>query len=773
MIKNLLPRAELIGFARKQSTGFDTKSVTPPQVEEVISDGWHVARKGRTSVRVTKPKKKSDFLESRVWTLFYRMGFQHLSGRNGCGLTLSADVKDGPEDQIDVVAVDSEVGLAVECKSVENPKKDQSLPDWISRFAGMRKRFSDSIRRAVPTDAKRHTAMIVFTWDIILTENDRTRAEEQAVTIFDHADLEYFEALVKHLGTAARYQFLCEVFRGKPIHGLAVRVPALRTRMGRNTCYTFSIRPEYLLKIGYVAHRAKGKAIDVDMYQRMISKGRLNKIAEYVSEGGTFPTNIVINIREKRYAEFQRGEQKGDAEGALFGWLTLRPAYGCAWIIDGQHRLFAYSGHDRAGKDFLNVLAYEALSSGDQAQMFVDINSEQRKVKRALLVELDAALKWNAQEEDDRIQAIISKAGLALDADLDSPLCNRILLSDVPRTDERCVSLTSISAALRRQGFFIVARKKDITEYGPLWRPDPSASLKRTIHTVKAWLSVIADSATDWWALGAGDGGGLAMNNGVTICLNVLRSVMEHIGYGSLRTLDNNDLTVRLSPFANSLGGYLGRMSQDERRRFRQLQGSDGQITGTRQCQVAIKNEHPQFSPPQLQEWIDDRKKNHNEQGRGLIEWIETSLQKHVLQILKSEHDSEPESWWWDGVPKAVRKKVDDRMNESNGKTGGREQNFDLIHYREIVTANWDLFKDIFGFAAAGGGKDKQTNWIVEVGEMRNIVMHPSRQQFLSAEDVDTLQKYVEWLKGRITYIQTGVESPLTDAKASLKDGGT
>ena len=763
MIQNLLPRSALIGLARKHSKEYDTKSITSTQLDQATSEGWRVVRKGRTSLRVAKDKKQSDLLESRVWMLFYRMGFQHLSGKNGCILTLPACEKAGTENQIDIVAADSEVSLAIRCKSVEHPKKDQLFSGEISRFVEMRKRFGDSVRTIIPADGKRHTGMVIFTWNIILTDNDAASAAKHGVTLFDYSDLEYFEALVKHLGVAARYQFLCEIFGGKPIHGLEVRVPALRTKMGKNTCYTFSIRPEYLLKIGYVAHRAKGKAIDVDMYQRMISKGRLRKIAEYITEGGTFPTNIVINIREKKYAEFQRGEQKGDEHGALFGWLILRPAYGCAWIIDGQHRLFAYSGHDRADKAHLNVLAYEALSASDQAQMFVDINSEQRKVKRSLLVELDADLKWNAEEEDDRIQAIISKAGLALDADLDSPLRNKILLSDVKRTEHRCISLTSISAALSRQGFFVVSRKKDITEYGSLWRPEPSSALKRTIHTIKAWFSTIRGTTPDWWELGAGDGGGLAMNNGVTICLNVLRTVMEHIGYASLRMLDKNDLAARLDPYAKCLGNYFARMSQDDRKRFRQLQGSDGQIMGTRQCQEAIRSEFSTFSPPQLIDWIESRKKNYNEQGRVLIELIETSLQKYTLQILKSEYDTEPESWWWDGVPKAVRKKVTDRMNESDGKTGGREQNFDLIHYKEIITANWDLFKGIFGMTAEGGGKDKQTNWIGAVGEMRNIVMHPSRQQFLSPEKLSNLQTYADWVKARVKYIETGIDTVNTN----------
>jgi DNA sulfur modification protein DndB len=769
MLSNLHPRLNLIGLARKNSKKDEFKRLDPAQLAEAQADGWQISKKNKKSILVSRKRRRPDELEARVWTLFYKMGFLYLSGKGGCRLQLNAKDPNGPSDQIDVVAADGEVAIAVECKSAEEPKKDSSLPSWLSRFGELKKRFGEGVRHSVEATGKRHVGMVAFTWDIILTDNDRDRAQQHQVVLFDYSDLEYFEALVSHLGAAARYQFLCEIFRGMPIHGLEICVPALRTKMGRKICYNFSIKPEYLLKIAYVAHRAKGKAIDVDMYQRMISRSRLRKIAAFISDGGSFPTNIVVNIRDKRYVEFSRGEQQtDDDEGALFGWLTLRPAYGCAWVIDGQHRLFAYSGHDFSGKAHLNTLAYEALSSSDQAQMFVDINSEQRKVKRSLLVELDADLKWNADEEEDRIQAIISKAGLALDSEIDSPLRDRILLADVKRTDTRCISLTSISAALSRPGLFVIARKKDITEYGPLWRPDQVACLKRTISVVKAWFATISTTASSWWAIGSAEGGGLAMNNGVTVSLNVMRSVMEHLGYSSLRNLDTDELIARLDPYARSLAAYFARMTAEDRQRFRQLQGSDGQIMGTRQCQEAISADHPKYSPPQLQEWIESRKKNFNDEGRRIIEHIETVLQTHVLQILKSEYDVDGEAWWWEGVPKNVRKRVDERMNDADGRPGSREQNFDLIHYREIIVYNWDLFKDLFGRAEDGASKDKQTSWIKQLGDMRNIVMHPSRQQFLTTTQIQTLQGYDTWLKASLQRHQSG--SPVDADGASERE---
>lgn len=75
------------------------------------------------------------------------------------------------------------------------------------------------------------------------------------------------------------------------------------------------------------------------------------------------------------------------------------------------------------------------------------------------------------------------------------------------------------------------------------------------------------------------------MNNGVTICLNTLRSIMEFLTPASLRVLDDDDLIDRLKPYAMSLGGFFARMTTDEKQRFRQLQGSDGQIAGAKMCQ--------------------------------------------------------------------------------------------------------------------------------------------------------------------------------------------
>lgn len=751
MIENIFTREELLGFSRKQSQDKVKKSVKKKDLQDALDDGWQFDKKNKKTVSVFKKKVRAKELESRVWTVLYRMGFEYMSGDGGAQLSISPDDDRSPKDQLDVVAIDGEVAVCVECKSYKSPKNDPRFPEKLARHAERRKKFAIAVRNLLPPEQKRHVGTVMFTWDLILRENDGKRAEEANVILFDEHDLQYFEALVKHLGPAARYQFLAEVFRGRVIAGLEVKVPALQTKMGDYICYSFSVKPEYLLKIGYVAHRAKGKAIDVDAYQRMIKKSRLKKIGAYISKGEIFPTNIVINIEEKRHIRFDRGKQHGDKTGAMFGWLTLSPSYGSAWIIDGQHRLFAYSGHDRSRSSYLNVLAFKGLPAHKHAQMFVDINSEQKRVKRSLLVELDATLKWDSPEDEKRIDAIISRVGMALDEDKDSPLRGRILPSDAKKTATRCVSLTSFTAALRKPGFFIAGKKKGVVDYGALWRPESNDALRRTLRVTKSWLRPISEAAREWWFLGAADGGGLAMNNGITVCINVLRSVLEHLErkhMSRLAMLDDDELVQLVTPYAGGIGNYLAKKSITERREFRDLQGADGQTTGTRESQEALQKIFPEFTPDGLQDWIERRKANYNEQAVKVIDSIETTLQEVILTKLKEEYTDAPDDWWFMGVPKSVRRKVDERINESNGKAGTREQNFDLIHYRSIIKENWAILGDMLGYET--GNKDKRTEWIVQVGNMRNSVKHPSRREYLSLEKFNLLQSYNDWLEQQV-----------------------
>ena len=313
--------------------------------------------------------------------------------------------------------------------------------------------------------------------------------------------------------------------------GLAIRIPAIKTKMGGFNCYTFSITPDYLLKISYVSHRSKGKASDVSTYQRMLNKTRLKSIRQYITDDGIFPTNIVVNL-DKNRLQFERIHQQsaGELDAGICGWLDIRPTYKSAWIIDGQHRLYAYSGHDRAPKSRLSVLAFDGLAPSEQAKLFIDINAKQKSVKRSLLQELYAELHWDSDIPQVRVRAIISKAIQDLDIDPESALFQRVQTADVGKDEIRCISLTSLYGAVEKTEFFIAKEKQGhVVDYGPLWAGDNEATLKRAKYILKEWLNTVRLAASDWWDRGAGEGGGLAMNDGVITCINVMRSVFQEL----------------------------------------------------------------------------------------------------------------------------------------------------------------------------------------------------------------------------------------------------
>jgi DNA sulfur modification protein DndB len=561
--------------------------------------------------------------------------------------------------------------------------------------------------------------------------------------------------LVSHIGPAAKYQFFADMLPGKSVSGLKIRVPCVKSKMGGYSCYTFPISPEYLLKISYVSHRSKGKASDVNTYQRMVAKSRLKKIKEYISDQGVFPTNIVINL-DKDCINFEKTHQNNTSEeqelSGTLGWLDIKPTYKSAWIIDGQHRLFAYSGHERAKNSHLSVLAFEGIPPSVQAQLFVDINAKQKSVKASLLQELYAELNWDSDFPADRVQAIISKAVQILDTDRESPLYGRILNADSTKDNLRCISLTSVFTALEKGRFYIVKENRgDVIEFGPLWAGNNDATLKRTVVVLKFWLNKLRKGSPDWWDLGSGEGGGFAMNDSVTACINVLRSVLTHFEQNNqkLLQLDNDDLCELITKFANEAGNYFSSLSSDDRKNFRGLRGGQGQDVRTRRCQQYIRQRISNFNPAGLDDFIAKEKAETNLIAKSVIDDIERIVQRIVLQELKSQFIEDDNSWWMLGIPKQIRIEVSKRAEDDDNKRGRREAYFDLIDYRKIISENWTIFQNILGYGRKNESKEKQTKWMYEVNVKRNAVAHASSGIMLSIEELDQLKAYLDWLKQR------------------------
>lgn len=123
MLQNIEPTEALQGLARAKSRDYETKTVNSKLVDDFLSQGWVIDKRNQTTTRLRRNKAHGPLLEDRVWTLLYRMRFENLSSKPGAVLGLPQ----GAVTKIDVVGVDHEIALAIECKSSEKPARRPSF----------------------------------------------------------------------------------------------------------------------------------------------------------------------------------------------------------------------------------------------------------------------------------------------------------------------------------------------------------------------------------------------------------------------------------------------------------------------------------------------------------------------------------------------------------------------------------------------------------------------------------------------------------------------
>ncbi len=355
-----------------------TRKIIADKVKAEEADGWRMVRRNAKSTRMAQEKPADEQLEDEVWSVLAQMGFKEMS--KGRQFTIAVG-KGLPSRQIDVFAKDDETVIIVECTRRETPGR-KSMAQLIEKIRAMRKDLHRSIHKVYGQYSKLKVKYVIATRLISWNEVDLEKCKQAQIAVITDSELNYYALLSQHLKHAARYQFLGHMFAGQKIDGLTREVVATRGKMGGETFYTFLIRPDELLKIAYVGHKASRDIENLETYQRMLQPRRLKKIGEYINDGNKFPTNIVANLKTGRKTKLRFDVKEKYGDEAL-GVLHLPPLYASAWIIDGQHRLYgyAYAREQPAFKQdstVLPVLAYENLPSDKEMNLFIDINSKSR-----------------------------------------------------------------------------------------------------------------------------------------------------------------------------------------------------------------------------------------------------------------------------------------------------------------------------------------------------------------------------------------------------------
>lgn len=698
------------------------------------ADGWRIVRKNAKSTRMAKAKPADERLEDEVWSILAQMGFKEMSQGRDFTVAVRNDLR---HRRIDVFAKDDEAAMVVNCTQ-------QEVGLLIDEIRSTQADVVRSIARTYQGQARLKVKFAIATRNVCWSDKHLVECKAAQIAVISDGELDYYSALAQHLKHAARYQLLGHVLSGQKVDGLKKKVVATRGKMGGETFYAFLIRPDELLKIAYVGHKASRNIDDLKTYQRMLKPRRLKEIAEYINDGGKFPTNIVVNLKATRQRGLQFDMKENFGYEAL-GVLHLPPTYGSAWIIDGQHRLYgyAYAREETVFKDdttVVPVLAYENLPADIEMNLFIDVNSRQVKVNTGLLVELYADLHWQSPDSEKAFQAQLSRIASRLNLQTTSPLYERMVVTGKKKTRSRCLTQTSIRDGLHVAKLLGTFSKGSITP-GPLSTVDPGdyeANLRKALSVLVDCLKVFAVEVKGHWEMGDGPGGYLCTNNGIRALFHVMKDVADHVCLKDgtdLCRFSATETSAAIKPYLDVLVVYFRIATEQEVLAFRQIGSS---LTAVRRqawrMEAQIQKTYSDFEPAGLADYLASRDEAGTQEAQTKVMEIQKRLFDYVIGALKAKYGTIKKAWWVEGVPVDIRIACSKRWEENN-RDGDEESQIYLQNYVDICIQNWDLVRDVVSLGERDkANKKRNTKWIKDLNEIRNKVAHPERGPLEKAE---------------------------------------
>ncbi len=246
-----------------------------------------------------------------------------------------------------------------------------------------------------------------------------------------------------------------------------VEVRALKVEQPLGTYYVAVLQANVLLQVAFsdtmsATLRAGEQMYVLDGTQRVVQPNRLQAIADYINrEDAAFPNSIILAANYRQDTGLIEGEEPDEdaaealenASGGDRRWTVEEREDGTcilriptpdklAAIIDGQHRLFAFTkAHATRLEMNLICSVFLDLPKPYQAQLFATINSTQKPVNKSLTYEL---FGYNVDEEKetywspDKLAVFLTRRLAVDDA---SPLYRRIVIA--PQKDRALTQLTS------------------------------------------------------------------------------------------------------------------------------------------------------------------------------------------------------------------------------------------------------------------------------------------------------------------------------------------
>ena len=597
---------------------------------------------------------------------------------------------------------------------------------------------------------------------------DYERLERAKFFIYNDNSYRYFDNLIKAYKGYVGYQFKGLLFNDETISKQRYEIPALRGKMGKQTYYMFSIEPSILLKIGYVLHRSKARNLDAPTYQRMLVPSRLKGITKYINDGGYFPNSIIINFNgsAKNKIEFQ-STSKGPDSISCNGVLKIPDAYGIAFIIDGQHRLYGYAGSEYKETNTIPVVAFSGMDPSEQLQIFMDINQHQKAVRPDLKLDLEEDLYWESDRLDTRLKALRSSIIKDLTRDSNSVLYDMISVG----TDMSALSFTSFSNALLASRFVPKAKGNSFQSqsdlkyalYDSLKQGDYGKVMKKSRKEVYTLLRGCYELLHKEY-LDLFDGELIVSNRGTVPFVLLLDSLNKYL-------IDNNSINPTTSatervesmkPYLRCLFNKLSSISEEEKEKLTVMQGKSVEKNWLGAFECKIHESYQSYYPEELRIWIESHDDSIQDTGREYGRIIEKFVRDKVVDIMNDLYGGD----WTIQLGKIKYdslKRIDDiRIKaKKENKPEPELEVEDVLTIKElhsIISKNWSKkpldentdfksFKMLFSFNSFPDQNKTKANWLLKVESLSPSWTQEDTKKQLTKADVDFLETINELLQ--------------------------
>lgn len=447
--------------------------------------------------------------------------------------------------QVDVCGGWDNALLVIECKSKQK-LGGKNLKAAISEFRGkiplLEKGFKGDPKYKKYTFFK----YILITKNIDVRKIDYAFANEQpSIYIWNDDFLEYYANLYSFIKPYAKYDLLGEM-RIRPVQQQPISVPAFQIRFGDVNVYNFVMNPKDLLEIAFVARRELGKE---RYYQRIINKERLLRIAKYIEGGGRFPNNIIISFREDLKVKFTRikGPNYSATDwpypGISYGILEFPKDYRSCWIIDGQHRLYAFVNLKESFYFNMPITAFERLGLKEQRKFFLDINKNQKPVDPDLLWDLSG-------DVPNEKEGIISNIAKFLNTEKESPLFYKIYYPSTgikDKTDKIKISAICIAIKKRR----VVEEFTSQNIKNPLYCEAHDDCVRKIGISLLNYFDTLKSSFPNNWELKSK--GFILTNGGISVMIGLFEKILSRIMQKNNKEPDKENFKFYSAPLKATL----------------------------------------------------------------------------------------------------------------------------------------------------------------------------------------------------------------------------